>query len=238
MICQKPLRVIIMRLFSKCLNSIRKHLLVRKIQQIDYVRLNIGAGGTKYNGWISVEKDLLDITQLSDFDFYFSRKKISKILAEHVVEHVYKSDFINFLYFVRKYLEPMASIRIAVPDAYHPSDYVRELTKPGGLESGADDHRFFYSIDHMREIASSLNYILDPIEYFDKNGVFHSKLNSWDNGYICRSSTEYIGRFTTSPYELFKLHNTIPNDLKAQFVTNNITYTSLIVDFINYVQDN
>jgi hypothetical protein len=42
-----------------------------------------------------------------------------------------------------EYLDTFGIIRIAVPDAYHPSGYVKELTKPGGSKPGADDHKVF-----------------------------------------------------------------------------------------------
>ena len=155
------------------------------------------------------------------------------MMAEHVVEHICEKEFLDFLRFVKDYLEPMASIRIAVPDAYHPSEYLRELTKPGGLEPGADDHKVFYSIDLLREIALKTNYKLDPIEFFDEKGFFHSDVRSWDNGYISRSSLEYKGLFINSPVEYQQMYESIPSHLREQFIEKNITYTSLIVDFIN-----
>jgi predicted SAM-dependent methyltransferase len=222
-----------MQLFRSCLTLLRRQRLLKKIRQAGSIRLNLGAGGTNYEGWISTEKELLDITKRSDFERYFNQKKISKILAEHVVEHIPVDEFICFLRFVKDYLEPMASIRIAVPDAYHPSEYVRELTMPGGFEQGANDHKYFYTIDQMSDIASLVSYKLEPIEYFDSKGYFHSHIRGWDNGYISRSSSEYTGRFTLSNDEYMKMYSSIPPDLRGQFITNNISYTSLIVDFYN-----
>lgn len=228
-----PLKGIFMQLSRSWLNPIRKRLLACKIQRTDCVRLNVGAGGTRYSGWISIEKEILDITKPDDFSYFFAQKKISKILAEHVVEHIYEEEFSNFLCFVKEYLEPMASIRIAVPDAYHPSIYVHELTKPGGLEPGADDHKVFYSIDLLREVALKANYIIHPVEFFDEEGLFHSNIKDWNNGYISRSSLEYKGRFTSSAVEYNKMYESIPTHLREQFVDKEITYTSLIVDFVN-----
>ena len=222
-----------MQLLHRCLKPINRRLLARKIQQADSVRLNVGAGGTQYPGWISIEKDLLDITKTSDFAYFFSKKKISKILAEHVVEHIYEKEFLDFLCIVKDYLEPGAIIRIAVPDAYHPSKYVHELTKPGGLDPGADDHKVFYSIDMMREVALKADYRLEPIEFFDKEGLFHSNLHGWDNGYVSRSSSEYKGRFSNSTIDYNKMYESIPAHLRKQFDSIKISFTSLIVDFSN-----
>lgn len=222
-----------MELLSRLLAPIRKRSLAREIMGSDIVRLNLGAGGTAYPGWISAEKYQLDITKSSDFEFFFREKNISKILAEHVVEHLYEDDFRSFLCSVKQFLEPMATIRIAVPDAYHPSGYVRELTKPGGLEPGAEDHKVFYDVDRMSEIALETDYHFESIEYFDIDGLFHSKLLDWNNGYISRSSTEYVGRFTNSEDEHKKMLESVPTQLRWQFLDSGISYTSLIVDFQN-----
>jgi len=222
-----------MQYIDKLYTKVMRQYLSVKVLFADTVCLNIGAGGSRYQGWISTEKNQLDVTNPEHFAFLFSRKKISKILAEHVIEHIHENEFIEFLHFVKAYLEPMATIRIAVPDANHPSIYVRDLTKPGGEEPGADDHKVFYSIDRMRYIASKTFYKLDPIEYFDDKGFFHFNNISWDNGYICRSLTQYNGRFTVSKIERDKMFETIPAHLRNQFTSLNMTYTSLIVDFIN-----
>lgn len=217
----------------KLVNYVKKRMLASKINASDNIYLNVGAGGTVFDGWFSIEKEILDITNKNDFAYFFANKKISKILAEHVIEHIEKQQFIDFLLSVKKYLEFGASIRIAVPDAFHPSEYLRELTKPGGLEPGADDHKVFYSIDLMKEIAQKTNYRIKPVEYFDATGIFHSNLDGWNNGYISRSSSEYDGLFITSEVEYKKLFDTVPEQLRDQFKKYNISYTSLIVDLIN-----
>jgi len=221
-----------MRLFRNPLSIFGRRRLADKILRADCVRLNIGAGRTRYKGWISVEKYALDITRPEDFSYFFGHKKISKILLEHVVEHIQQEDFLEFLTHVKINLVPGATIRIAVPDAYHPSEYVRELTKPGGLEPGADDHKVFYSIDLMTDIASKHGYTIKPIEFFDSKGFFHTDIDSWNNGYISRCSTNYEGRFTSNKDEFAKLIETTPADLRHQFIDNSISYTSLFVDFI------
>lgn len=195
------------------------------------IKLNIGAGGTKYPGWISVEKEQLDITKTEDFIKLFKPGTISNLLAEHVVEHIERHEFEKFLSSIKPFLDDEASIRIAVPDSMHPSSYVRELTMPSGLEPGAEDHRYFYSIYDMQKIAYKTGYQIIPLEYFDKNGIFYSVEDDWERGYISRSSQNYKGRFTNDIKEMEKMIDSIPASLQSQFVENKISYTSLIVDF-------
>lgn len=196
------------------------------------VKLNVGAGGTAYEGWISAERHHLDITRPERFCRMLAGTKVERVLAEHVVEHVYRSDFEGFLAGIKPFMAEGGTIRIAVPDALHPSEYVRRLTEPGGLEPGADDHKEFYSIYDMREIAAGAGYALDPVEYFDDEGAFHHRSDDWTRGYVSRSLKNYRGRFTSDPGELQKLHDSLPERAKEQFVSMNITYTSLIVDFV------
>jgi len=210
----------------------RRKLLKYRIRKSDSIRLNIGAGGTSYKGWFSFEKDDLDITRPEDFFWYFREGSIDNILAEHVVEHLYRDDFLSFLLGVHPFMKINGVIRIAVPDANHPSKYVRDLTRPGGLEPGADDHKEFYSVIDMYEIAGESGYKLCPVEYFDSDGMFSFIADDWGNGYIMRSKENYDGRFVRDKDEYQKFIDSVPDQNKDQFIVHNISYTSLIVDFV------
>lgn len=209
-----------------------KYIFLRSVRNASVIRLNVGAGGTKYIGWISAEKNQMDITNANAFQEIFKPESISSVLAEHVIEHIEKQAFIDFLVGIKPFININGSIRIAVPDAYHPSEYVRDLTKPGGLEPGADDHKEFYSIDSIRDIAKKTGYRLNPIEYFGADGKFNYVDDDWSNGYISRSYREYTGRFTSSEEEYARMIKSIPVHLRQQFIDMKMSYTSLIVDFI------
>jgi len=133
---------------------------------------------------------------------------------------------------IYQYLEHGGCLRFAVPDAYHPSGYVRDLTRPGGLEPGADDHKYFYSIYDIRHISKATSFHAVPLEYFDNNGRFHRQEYDFANGYVSRCSKNYLGRFTNNPSEMKKLLDTTEQHLRQQFYDNKISYTSLLVDFI------
>jgi len=195
------------------------------------LRLNLGAGGTNYPGWISAERYEFDLTKPTAFSDTFVKDAISNVLAEHVIEHIYRKDFELFLHKIRPFMKPDSVIRIAVPDAWHPSAYVRELTKPGGLEPGADDHKEFYSFEVMKDVAARSKFDLRPVEWFDESGSFHYEDDDWSNGYIARSRKNYAGRFTSSPEEHKRMLESVPDHLREQFFKLEMSYTSLIVDF-------
>jgi predicted SAM-dependent methyltransferase len=214
------------------IQSIKIKQFVAGVKNKKHLKLNLGAGGKNFPGWFSAEKYQLDITKCDSFKKIFSEASIASILVEHVIEHIQKQEFIYFLHAIKPFLQPGANIRVAVPDAYHPSAYVRDLTRPCGLEPGADDHKEFYSIETFREIATLTGYTLIPIEFFDAKGFFSYFDYDVSSGYISRCKTNYQGRFTENLNEYQKMIDTTPQHLREQFVTHRISYTSLLVDFV------
>jgi predicted SAM-dependent methyltransferase len=216
------------------IHKIKKYLLKKRIHGSSPVKLVAGAGPTRFDGWIATEISEFDITKESDYAYLFgTEKKIDNILIEHVVEHLEQDQFIQFLSIAKKYLAPHGVIRIAVPDAYHPSSYIRQLTGKNGTEHGADDHKYHYSIDDLEHIASESGYVIRKLEYFDRDGCFHASDFDYDNGYISRCLKNYAGRFTSDKDEYQKMINGVPEKLRDQFVKKNIYYTSLLVDLCN-----
>lgn len=212
---------------------IKKKLLKNKLNKNDSVKIIAGSANTKYQGWVSTNIDELNIINEDDFKYYFETKLVDNILLEHVVEHLEYKDFIKFLNIAKKYLKKGGVVRIAVPDANHPSQYVKELTGVNGTEPGADDHKFFYAISDFEKIASQLGYKINKLEYFDEDGQFKMSNYDFQNGYISRCSKNYKGRFINNKKEYNKMIDTVPENLKDQFSKYKISYTSLLVDFVN-----
>ena len=211
--------------------QIRRWMIKYKVANNDDINLVIGASDTKYLGWISTNIEELNMINEKDYQYYFSKKNIDRILLEHVVEHIEYDDFIQFLTIVKKYMRAGGNIRIAVPDAYHASQYYRELTKVNGAGPGADDHKFFYSIDDFEIIAKQLGFGINKLEYFDYRGNFHQLDYDFKNGYISRCAKNYKGGFSNSKAEYNKMINTVPSNRRNQFSQYNISYTSLLIDF-------
>jgi len=196
------------------------------------LKVVIGAGGTGFPGWLSTDIPDFDITNPTHWEYYFKKSSISNILAEHIFEHLNFHEVKIGLTLAKQYLKPGGVCRIAVPDGNHPSQYVYDLTKPGGIEPGADDHKIFFDVEIVSRLANSLELDLNLIEYFDNKGVFHSANHDFEKGYIDRCSKNYKGRFTNSKEELDKFYNSIPSSNIEQIRQMNITYTSLFFEYI------
>ncbi len=182
-------------------------------QWLSYLKSNgnvflvLGAGPTKYEGWFSTDIVTLDVTREKDFKKYFKNKKINKILAEHVIEHLSSEQIIKMNKNIYKYSESDLNIRIAVPDGFHPDvEYINKV-KPGGSGEGADDHKHLFNFKTLTEIFNETGYKAKIVEYWDENGKFHSSYNA-NNGYIKRCFSNDL-----------RNNDGIPH------------YTSLIIDF-------
>ncbi len=190
---------------------VAQYLYRRKVQRRrsngDMVKLVIGSGGIRYEGWLTTDLPVFDALNSTDWSYIFTRESIDRILAEHVVEHWNEDDFRLFLRIVRPFLSEQGFIRIAVPDGFHPDlDYINYVT-PGGGGYGAGDHKILYNCNTIVHVLSEEQYDCHLLEYFDEAGQFHRSPWSVDDGFVERSA-DYDSRNRKRP----------------------LSYTSLIVD--------
>ncbi len=151
------------------------------------IKIVVGAGKTKYKGWFNTDIDTLDVTNEKDFIKYFSEKKIKKILAEHVLEHLADIELELMVKNFYKYSEKNVNIRIAVPDGFHAdADYI-ERVKPGGTGDGAYDHKHLFNYITLSSIFKKYGFVSTPIEYWDEYGKFCTTYKNDENGFITRS---------------------------------------------------
>lgn len=172
------------------------------------INVVVGAGGTKFKGWFSTDVSTLDLTKESDFRKYFKKKKISKVLAEHVLEHLGQEDLDKMLVNFFKYSEKSVNIRIAVPDGFHPDIKYIESVKPDGTGAGAKDHKNLFTYKSLGELFGRYGFKTNPIEYWDENKNFHTIYSNDNKGFVERSMV---------------------NDDRNN--AGNPNYTSLIIDF-------
>lgn len=175
-----------------------------------HIRLKIivGSAGTKFNGWINTDINILDITSFSDWQKFFKNSEISNILAEHVWEHLTKEESKIALDNCFKFLKKDGRLRIAVPDGNFPDkDYINHV-KPGGHGAGSDDHKILYTHATLCKELENAGFMVQLVEYFDENGRFLKNKWSAEEGFIHRS---------------FEFDKRNENELK---------YTSLIIDGI------
>lgn len=186
----------------------RRNLEVRKLRErirsSKPLRIVIGSGETIYDGWITTDKHLLDITQPGDWAQLFEPASIDSLLSEHVLEHLSEAECRVALGECYRYLKPNALFRLAVPDGYRRDpDYVAEITPP------RDGHKVAFTIDNLVPLLESVGFQVTPLEYFDANEEFHAR--PWDEreGHIKRS---------------------IRFDDQVAFKRGEMYYTSIIVD--------
>jgi predicted SAM-dependent methyltransferase len=204
------------------------------IRHAEIVRLNVGAGGTNYPEWFSIEEYVLDITKRQAWQNVLAGRRVRHVLAEHVFEHLRYDDSLQAFRNIAEFLEPGGVFRFAVPDGNHPSEYVRDLTRPGGTDPGSDDHKYFYTIRDIPSIEKHCGLRAAPLEYFTDDGVFVGNPIDFSNGYIARCSVNYRGRFTESESEMRRMLDTVPEHLRDQFRQRNISYMSLLVDWTKH----
>jgi predicted SAM-dependent methyltransferase len=168
------------------------------------LRVMLGAGPYRYDGWFQTDKDLLDVTSPEDWSILFKPGSIDSLLSEHMLEHLSEDEARSALAECYRYLKPKGLFRLAVPDGYRRDPlYFKEVAPPN------DGHKMLYNVDSLGTLLRSVGFQTTPLEYFDAQEQFHAI--AWDekDGMIMRSV-----RF----------------DTQQAFQRDGLFYTSLIVD--------
>ena len=180
-------------------------LVVRiKVRRLRTVKVIIGGKTTKYDDWISTYKEIFDITSPECWFYFFEKNKIDSLQAEHVFEHLTYLECEVALSEAYLYMKRGGRFRIAVPDGYRKDKtYLEEVAPP------RDGHKMVFNIDTLIDLIKSKGFKVKPLEYFDKDGVFHNFQWNDDDGYIQRS---------------------FRHDRQERFRRGDMYYTSIIVD--------
>ena len=167
--------------------------LLKKINWLIYlkthseIKIVVGAGPTKYKCWFSTDIITLDVTNESHFKKYFKKKRLHRVLAEHVLEHLTQIELESMINNFQKYSSNDVVVRIAVPDAFHNDRSYIERVKPGGTGDGADDHKYLFNYKSLSKLFEAQNFKAEFVEYWDESGNFHKGYSNDENGYIKRS---------------------------------------------------
>ncbi len=179
------------------------------VRMSEKLRVIIGSGDTLYWGWFPTDIKTLDITDEKDLKFYFEKRKMDFLLAEHVLEHLEYSELELMALNIKKYSNKGVNFRVAVPDGYHTDKSYIDHVRPGGTGPAADDHKHLFNYRSLSSFFEKYGYTSTLIEYWDENGVFKSNYKNDDKkGYIKRRLLNHRKNF----------------DGKQN-------YTSLIIDF-------
>jgi predicted SAM-dependent methyltransferase len=152
------------------------------------VRLIVGAGADRYQGWMATDKAQLDILREADWVYQFEPNSVDAIVAEHVWEHLDGEAAIEAAQNCFTRLKPGGYIRVAVPDGLHPNDDYIERVRPGGWGEGSEDHHVLYTYHTLTTVFESVGFRTTLLEYFDESRTFHYQDWSPADGMIKRSA--------------------------------------------------
>jgi len=163
--------------------------ILEKKRKREKLKIIIGASGTNQQGWITTERITLDLLDPKKWLKLIDKHSISNILAEHVFEHLTENEGQKGIETCLMFLKKGGTMRIAVPDSYHPSKEYHEYSKPGGYGAGARDHKEFYNYQKVGELVSPFNNFIQIsfLEYYDEEGKLHSKDIDKEKGKIERT---------------------------------------------------
>lgn len=154
------------------------------------LRVIIGASSQAYAGWIQTQEDELDITKRPDWVAWFRRGSISRLLAEHVWEHLSAEEAANAARICFDFLVPGGFFRCAVPDGLFPDPGYQRVVQvggPGPADHPASSHKVVYDYRTLPIAFERAGFSVRLLEWWDEQGTFHAE--PWDarEGFIHRS---------------------------------------------------
>lgn len=154
------------------------------------LKVIIGAGEQRWDGWISTQREELDLLNRNSWLQWFGPRKADALLCEHVWEHLTLEQGRAAARLCFEFLNPGGWLRVAVPDANFPdAEYQRtvQVGGPGPADHPAADHRIVYDANTLADLFRSAGFEVELLEYCDDNGRFH--YHGWDvtTGPIYRS---------------------------------------------------
>jgi len=194
------------------------------------VRIIVGSSATAQKGWISTEQSYFDLLNLASMQEFLGTCRPNNILMEHVLEHLTTEEISVALQNLRSIMSLQGSVRIAVPDGFHPSPWYQQQTGINGAEPGADDHKSSLNHENLLLLAQRAGFNLKLLEFFDSDGHFNSEYYSEDSGRIERSSKHYRGRLTENQADIDDFYGSMKVEQVEYLKSKGLTYTSLIAD--------
>lgn len=202
----------------------RRDAYVQKVAALHSpLRIIIGAGGTRYPGWIATDitrgperrplpfrlaKDPLplDITNAAHWAKAFEKGTITSMLCEHVFEHLSDAEIEAACANCLAYLAVGGRLRIAVPDGRRPDQrYIEGIAPP------ADGHLQLFTIESMTALLARAGFAVEALEYYNDAGDFVRNAYDEADGIILRCYAR---------------------DRQVDFAFRDHHYTSIIVDAV------
>lgn len=154
------------------------------------MKVIIGAGQTKYDGWLSTQEDELNLLSLESWSGLFKPESIDALLAEHVWEHLSYEEGISAANHCYEFLKPGGYIRCAVPDKNFRNEWYQQMVQvggPGSVDHPAATHKIVYDAKTFVQVFEKAGFEVSLLEYCDENGDFHYTYWNQVDGRIGRS---------------------------------------------------
>jgi predicted SAM-dependent methyltransferase len=154
------------------------------------MKVILGAGQTRYEGWVPTQEEDLNLLSALDWDKLFAIESIDALLAEHVWEHLTLEEGIVAAKNCYKYLNPGGYIRCAVPDKNFRNEWYQNMVQvggPGPSDHPAATHKIVYDYKTLVQVFESAGFQVSLLEYCDEKGDFHYTYWNVEDGKIGRS---------------------------------------------------
>lgn len=168
----------------------------------DDICVIIGASSQDYPGWIRIQEEELDLTRGSDWEARFRPGSISRVLAEHVWEHLDPAEGSVAANICFDFLRPGGFVRCAVPDGLFPDEAYQRIVQvggPGAVHHPAAGHKVVYDYCSLPALFGAARFEVMLLEWWDVEGEFHARsgTNERDSSIGRRALTTVIGTAAT-----------------------------------------
>jgi predicted SAM-dependent methyltransferase len=176
------------------------------------MRIIVGAGEVKRDGWLSLQHADLDIRDARQWAKRFSPASLAAILTEHTLEHLTVAEARAAVRNFWRYLKFDGYVRCAVPDGFHSSPAYLNWVAPNSagerflanFRVNEPSHKTLWNYRTLSQLFSEAGFAVVVREWFDEARRFHKTDWSIEHGYIRRSHgsawSMFLGAIVGAPY--------------------------------------
>ena len=162
---------------------------VSSILPAEPVRIIIGAGRQRWQGWIPTNRKNLDLLKPEEWEQSFRDRPVDAILCENVWQQLTEMEGRRAAELCYKYLKPGGYLRCAVPDGYFQNKSSRFGMLGSQKKSSYPSKKFkmAYNYRLLSDVFIQAGFEVDLLEYCDEKGRFHYHQWNTEDGPIYRS---------------------------------------------------
>jgi predicted SAM-dependent methyltransferase len=196
------------------------------------LRVIVGAGAVKRDGWLSLQHSDLDIRDARQWSRRFLPASLETILTEHTLEHLTISEASAAIRNFHCYLKQGGHVRCAVPDGFHPARAYRDWVAPGSpgerwlgqFRGNEPPHQTLWNYQTLSQLFCDAGFAVVLREWFDEEGRFHKTDWSAEHGYVRRCGgcawSNLLGLVIGAPYTSLIIDAVKLKEGKVDYVTN------------------